>query len=304
MNREMVEAVANAVLYEGYVLYPYRASAVKNRQRWNFGVLYPPACEDNASRMQVECLARGGVLSARIRFLQLMARDTLDSTGVTVDSWQEAMEREVNVTLASLHTPHRQEFDFPAAVEPESHRIVRRREAIRGALEISAEEVGRGWFRLRLSIENATFFVGADRESALLRSFVSTHAILSLGEGEFASLLDPPEDLREAAADCRNFGAYPVLAGEPGCRDAMLCSPIILYDYPAIAPESAGALFDGTEIDEILSLRILTLTGEEKKEMHDLDEFSRRILERTEALTPEQFMQMHGTLRHPAGGKP
>ena len=49
-----------------------------------------------------------------------------------------------------------------------------------------------------------------------------------------------------------------MLVGEEGERDTMLSSPIILYDYPQIAPESPGSLFDGTEIDEILSLRILT----------------------------------------------
>jgi hypothetical protein len=76
----------------------------------------------------------------------------------------------------------------------------------------------------------------------------------------------------------------------------MLSSPIILYDYPQIAPESPGALFDGSEIDEILSLRILTLTDEEKEQMRQ-DERTREILERTEALTPEQFMKLHGTIR-------
>ena len=33
-----MEEIANAILYEGYMLYPYRASSVKNQQRWNFGV--------------------------------------------------------------------------------------------------------------------------------------------------------------------------------------------------------------------------------------------------------------------------
>ena len=41
MNIRAVEKIANAVLYEGYMLYPYRPSAVKNQQRFNFGVLYP-----------------------------------------------------------------------------------------------------------------------------------------------------------------------------------------------------------------------------------------------------------------------
>jgi hydrogenase maturation protease len=131
----------------------------------------------------------------------------------------------------------------------------------------------------------------------MLRSLVSTHTILSIREGEFVSLLDPPDEWREAAGACHNIGTYPVLVGEEGERDGLLSSPIILYDYPQIAPESAGDLFDGTEIDEILTLRILTLTDDEKREMCECDEWARQILERSERLTAEQQMKMHGTLR-------
>jgi hypothetical protein len=77
----------------------------------------------------------------------------------------------------------------------------------------------------------------------------------------------------------------------------MLSSPIILYDYPQIAPESAGDLFDGTEIDEILTLRVQALSDTEKIEMRRVDEQARKILERAENLRPEQFLKMHGTLR-------
>jgi hydrogenase maturation protease len=135
------------------------------------------------------------------------------------------------------------------------------------------------------------------RDEALMRSFVSTHTILKLENGEFVSLLDPPEVFRETAATCSNLGTYPVLAGEEGTRDCMLSSPIILYDYPQIAPESAGNLYDGTEIDEILTLRIMTLTDEEKREMRGADERARQILERTELLPAEQLMKMHGAMK-------
>ena len=77
----------------------------------------------------------------------------------------------------------------------------------------------------------------------------------------------------------------------------MLSSPIILYDYPQIAPESPGDLFDGAEIDEILTLRILTMTDEEKREMRKTDERARKMLERTESLPMEHLMKLHGTLR-------
>jgi hydrogenase maturation protease len=103
--------------------------------------------------------------------------------------------------------------------------------------------------------------------------------------------------VQELVADCKNVGAWPVLVGEPGQRDTLLASPIILYDYPQIAPESVGDLFDGTEIDEILSLRIMTLTDEEKREIRESDDRARQILERTDAMPVEQFMKLHGAVR-------
>jgi hydrogenase maturation protease len=137
----------------------------------------------------------------------------------------------------------------------------------------------------------------ANRDDALLRSLVSTHLVLGAKSGDFVSLLEPPAELQELASQCQNVGAWPVLVGEQGQRDTVLASPIILYDYPQIAPESAGDLFDGTEIDEILSLRIMTLTDAEKREMRESDERTRQILERTEAMPAEQFMKLHGGIR-------
>ena len=131
-----------------------------------------------------------------------------------------------------------------------------------------------------------------------MRSLVSTHTILGVRDGgEFVSLLDPPEEFKEAVAGCQNTGTWPVMVGEEGERDCMLSSPIILYDYPQIAPESPGDLFDGTEIDEILTLRIMTLTDAEKREMRSVDEHARRILERTETMPGEELMRMHGVMK-------
>jgi hydrogenase maturation protease len=90
------------------------------------------------------------------------------------------------------------------------------------------------------------------------------------------------------------------MVGEPGTADTVLVSPIILYDYPQVAPESPGDLFDATEIDEILTLRILTLTEEEKKQVAAVDDRARTLLERTEALSAEQLAGLHGTIRYQA----
>ena len=82
MNLERVEKIAEAVLYEGYMLYPYRPSSVKNQQRWNFGVLYPPSwCNQQSGSdrcsMQTECLLKTDAstrLTVKVRFLQIVQR--------------------------------------------------------------------------------------------------------------------------------------------------------------------------------------------------------------------------------------
>jgi hydrogenase maturation protease len=290
-----VEQIADAILYEGYILYPYRASALKNGQRWSFGVLYPSVYAvaqqgSDMSTMQCECLARGGRLNVIVRFLHLVTRE----------SWQEAVAREIETD-----GPGTRSFLFPAREDRDESGIVRRQEQIEGVIEVNVQPVQDGWSRVSVRISNCGAFdvpqsnsaAWPAREAALRRSLVSTHAILRVPGGEFASLLDPPEELRPLASECSNFGLWPVLAGDAAARDTMLASPIILYDYPQIAPESAGALFDGTEIDEILSLRILALTDDEKREMRETDPKGRSLLERTEALDAEQWLRLHGVMR-------
>jgi hydrogenase maturation protease len=345
MNLERVEKIAAAVLYEGYILYPYRPSSVKNQQRWNFGALCPQSYSEaqggtEAWAMQTECLVRGGehaALDVKVRFLHLSSREVRQTTtspanlpegaepdfqivaslevgGRIYQTWQEAVEREVgrpgvNLNALAAGEPRREAFAFPSTQETEPLRepgghvagvVVRSRQSIEGSIETAAERVGDELFKVTVRIFNRTLLADAklkSRDEALMRSLVSTHTILGVSGGEFVSLLEPPEALTEVAASCRNTGTWPVLVGEEGERDCMLSSPIILYDYPQIAPESAGDLFDGTEIDEILTLRIMTLTEEEKREMRGVDERARRILERTETLPAEQLLKLHGAMR-------
>jgi hypothetical protein len=303
MDLKIVEKIADAVLYEGYLLYPYRPSSIKNRRRFNFGVVYPRdygLAQDELFCMQTECLASSNwrmALDVRVRFLHLTARE----------GWEEAVEREVNAPALNMDdllvTPQQVSFAFPAKRSGgalcNSWRRGRQ-ELINGNIEIAGRQVAERVFKITTRILNLTPLAdvaGDSRDEALKRSLVSTHIILSARGGRFISLLDPPESLRDVAASCRNVGTYPVLVGAEGERDTMLSSPIILYDYPQIAPESAGDLFDGTEIDEMLTLRILTLTDDEKREMRGGDERARRILERTEAMPAEQLMKLHGAAR-------
>jgi hypothetical protein len=136
------------------------------------------------------------------------------------------------------------------------------------------------------------------REEAVLQSLISAHVVLVCKGGNFVSATDPPPQLHAAAAACENIALWPALLGEAPSRAVLLASPIILGDYPQIAAESPGDLFDGGEIDEILTLRVLTLTDDEKRAMQALDPRTRAILERSESLAPEQIARMHG-LVHP-----
>lgn len=345
MNLKAVQAIADAVLYEGYLLYPYRPSSAKNRQRWTFGGLYPRAWSEasgsDPSALSTQCLIEGGAgvrLDVRLRFLQPFERgvgrlnESLSAwpaggkPGFTAvpslrvgkrefHAWQEAAEREIELQglglddLLGAGVQH----DFLFAAEREMEPLcdeegairgvlLRRRESISGRMTVSAVPVAERVYRLTLQVENRTLMESANirgRDAASVYSFASTHMILMARDGAFVSPTDPPEALAELAATCRYEGAWPLLVGEAGSRDVLLCSPIILPDYPQVAPESPGDLYDGTEIDEILSLRILTMTDAEKREMAVCDPRAAKLLARTEALGAEDFMRLHGTLRDP-----
>lgn len=332
MNRRLVDQIARAVLYEGYILYPYRPST-KNRQRWTFGGIYPRSFSEaqkgsDAWSMQTQCLMVGQpqtTVEIHVRFLHLMNRavekqagkefqavELLEVEGKAFHAWQEAVERDVAIGPVALgellDQPSHQPFDFPRHHQTEALRnsagiiigqLVREQQAIQGHAEISARTVADKTFELTIRLENQTPFdaAPANRDDALLRSFVSTHLLLGARGGEFVSLTDPPDALRQAASECRNVGCWPVLVGEAGEKDTMLASPIILEDYPRIAPESPGDLFDGGEIDEILTLRILTLTDAEKQQVAAVDERARHLLARTESLAREQLAGLHGVMR-------
>ena len=158
-----------------------------------------------------------------------------------------------------------------------------------------------GVFRVTVKIQNQTPLddgLAASRDEALMQGLVSTHTVLSARDGEFVSHdRSAGAHIASSPPACRNVGCWPVLVGDEGDTDTMLSAPIILYDYPQIAPESPGELFDGTEIDEILTLRIMTLTDDEKAAMAAVDERARAVLARTESLEKEQMLGLHGTFR-------
>ncbi|MFK0293700.1 hypothetical protein ACIQU6_24945 [Streptomyces sp. NPDC090442] len=327
--------VADAVLFEGYVLYPYRASAAKNRLRWQFGVLVPPrwgADRGEPSHQRTACLMEpraGARLRAELRFLRAQRRTVQrlrpDGTFETVPElelpdrvlvpWDEGVEERcpVDVPVAGLAgdgvtVP----FTRPAGEETEPvhdadgrqvGRLVRRRAEISGTLRLTARELAGPYAvrQLTATVTNTSDWQpgpdAGDRDAALPRSLVAAHLLLGLTAGRFLSQTDPPEWARGAVADCRNEHVWPVLAGPPGSADVVLSAPIILADHPAIAPESPGALYDALEIDEILTLRTAALTDQEKREARGTDPRAAEVIALADGMPPEVLERLHGAVR-------
>jgi hypothetical protein len=258
MNLAPVEAIVKAVLYEGYILYPYRASNVKNRQRWTFGDVYPRQDDSFACSVQTECLVRGSlesVIEVHVRFLHLMRREVGEFASPMTEppagqepaytnvaslkvgegvsqSWEEAVERDVTAPSLMLKqltgAPVKMPFAFAGQ---RSLKLLRGQDGyvygllihtsadVQGELTIAAAGVAPGVFRLTVRIDNVTPLGDtgpSERREARWRAFASTHTILGVHDGAFISLLDPPNELKDAAAACNNQGTWPVLAGEEG----------------------------------------------------------------------------------------
>ncbi|MFC4504425.1 MULTISPECIES: hypothetical protein [Streptomyces] len=332
----LARQVADAVLFEGYVLYPYRASAAKNRLRWQFGVLVPPAwgadCEEHDFQ-HTECLMEpkaDATLSVEARFLHARRRTVqralpggdfetvpeLHLEDRVLVPWDEGDEERVEL-VASVEQLLGDGVEFPFLrparddTEPVVDaagrtvgRLVRRSAGISGTVRLSARELDGPYRVLRLTaiVENTTAWTppegcAADRDAALPHSLVATHLLMALDAGSFLSMTDPPEWAKGAVAACRNLHTWPVLAGEPGRADLVLSSPIILEDHPAIAPESPGALYDSTEIDEILALRTAALTDEEKREARGTDARAAAVIDLADSMPAEVLERLHGAVR-------
>jgi hypothetical protein len=278
MDFASVDPIARAILYEGYLLYPYRTSSLKNRQPCSFGSIFPKSYAQAAGdieswSMQIECLAWGDdstVLQGAVRFLQARGPD--------------AVEREVCLPESCLGalTALPREVEFSFTLDDAS--------PLQGLVRLSAERVAPSVRKVRVVIENQT------PAGTIIHVMLSTHAILGVRGGRFHSLIDPGDDARPWADACKNRGAWPVLVGDRALQNLVLAAPIILYDFPEIAPESPGNLFDGTEVDELLTLRIMTLSDAEKQTMRCHDS-TRALLERTETLANDQMSALHGRLR-------
>jgi hypothetical protein len=335
-----VRAVADAILYEGYILYPYRKSSPKNRVRWQFGILAPrdwverdgPVAPSVAGsveswQQQTECLFEvpdtdAATVEVRVRYLQCQAKTVQrrdeDGRYRSVEEWHHGGQRYLSFDEAVAHEQRivaavsdllERERTVPIGVAggedvddlgDGSLRVLRHRWPLAATATLRAERLPGGTgYRLRVRIENAVRGIAAQtpRESALRHCLIATHTLLGGRDLRFLSLIEPPDWAVPHVAACRNVHTFPVLAGDIGARDRMLSSPILLYDHPQVAPESPGDLHDAAEIDEILSLRTLTLTDEEKREARATDPRAAAIVDRVEDMPDEVLARLHGAIR-------
>jgi hypothetical protein len=277
---DALDRLLRAVLYEGYALYPYRPSALKNQRRFAFGVVYPRAWaerEREAAHVRVEVIASAhaaAMVSARIVFLRLLRGGGAREEAFEVAPRAIGAPGDAGAQTAAIERP-------PLQLE----------------LETEVAAAGPGLWRYSLELRNETRLPpGADREAAMDHAPASTHVVLRLaGGGTLVSAIEPPPHAAAAVAACRSSGLYPVLAG----GGAMLASPIILPDRPELATESPGDFFDSTEIDELLTLRVLLLTDNEKREAAAADPRVAALLARTEALGLGATARLHGAVRTP-----
>ncbi len=329
MSTATAEAIADTVLYEGYVLYPYRASAAKNRVRWQVGLVtpraYAEATQSDPWCAQTDCLVEAGRcarLTVRVRGLHVQQRTVEDATGsrrtdgIEVDGrqfveWDEAVVAEFTREAIALDTyptswverwalaPYYAEELIRHPDGRVAARLLRQRREIRVAVHFALDRCDH-LIKICVRVENETPCEARaldQRDDAVRQSLAGTHVILAIDDGAFISLLEPSPRDAQAAAACANHHTFPVLVGAPGSHSVMLSSPIIFYDYPVIAPESRGDFFDATEIDELLTLRVQTMTDDEKREARATDARAAAVLDRCEAMTAGSMRELHGAIR-------
>lgn len=276
-----VDAIVKAVLYEGYALYPYRPSALKNQRRFAFGAVYPKAWATVAREpylMRSECV--------------------IERTG-------DAASVEIAVRFLVLHRGGGASEETiamsPCPLEPGAWRHYTARAGIQIEIQIDIVDAGDGLHRVAIEIENVTAAAASlDREAAMDLTMASTHTVVKAVGGTAVSSIDPPAHAAQVVAACRTVGAYCILVA----RDTILCSPIVLSDYPEIAADSPGDFFDGTEMDEMLTLRVLTMTDAEKAEAIASDPRIAELVERTTALGIERTARLHGVATRADGRVP
>jgi hypothetical protein len=272
--------------------------------------------------------AGGAQLDLYVRFLQVQSRivqaastegwqpvDELLVGGTLWIPFHEAVAREIpllGIPLDEL-TPGRDlAVTVPSGEADEDlleggrpvGRLVRTRRGLQGTVTVTRRDGSDPRLAVvGVRVDNHTPWEPGDvpgwtaRDVAARYSFVGTHVLVSARGTRFVSLLDGPGWADADTSSCRQHRCWPEMVADDDGTDAVLVSPIVLGDHPSIAPESAGDLFDATEIDEILTLRVMTMTEEEKAEARGTDPRAAAILARCDAMTDEAMVALHGARR-------
>jgi len=324
-------AIADTVLYEGYLLFPYTASTRKNQMRWQFGVVVPLAYEavgtgehgEQQTDVLFEATGAAPAVDVLVRFLHVVARTveaaqsdgsfrevpSLTVDGTTHVTFDETRERDVALTLVMSPGAHeKMSFNFDGEHRIETlhasdgtvaGRVVRECLPISGVLEATAAPVDASptLRRMRVRLENHSDIVaGRERAGVLRTAFVSAHTLLGARDGSFLSPIDPPAYAGAATAVFQNRHTWPVLVGDAQVdaqrAGIVLSSPIVLGDFPQVATQTAEA-HDGTEIDELLRLGVLGLSDAERAEARATDPRARAIVDRAERFDAAEHARIH-----------
>jgi hypothetical protein len=322
--------IANAILYEGYLLYPYTASASKNKMRWQFGVVVPTAYEaagtlerGNQHTEFIIDVTENTRIDALLRFLHVDARivevlqcdayvevPALEIDGTRHLSFDETVECEV-----ALHLDLAASDSASVLVRYEANRVVeelrdksgalvgrtiRQRWPLAGTFEVKALAVeGNPAIRkLVIDAENKSEIITARERGEVLRTaFISTHTLLAIENGAFLSPIDPPDYAEAATETLANRCPWPILMGS-GKVDAQrspiaMSTPIVLGDFPELGKKTEADAFDGTEIDELLTLSVLSLSDAERAEARATDPRARAIVDRAERFGADDIARLH-----------
>ncbi|MDX6401930.1 MAG: hypothetical protein QOF27_2536 [Gaiellaceae bacterium] len=250
--------LVSSLLYEGYALYPYTPGATKNATPTPFGIVYPPSYA-----------ARSGATFDHLQMQCLLRAEREPEVRPEVYFLQSVGER---------HTAVERRVGVGAFAFGDLH----------GDVTLTVEEEAPGLWRTTLRVQNTSAAPdGLARAEALERSLLSTHALLRARSGQFVSPLE--------VEGCVNVNTWPVLASPSD--DAVLGAAIMLPDHPQLAPQSRGALFDNTEIEEALRLHLLALSDGEREEIAREDPVVREMVDGALKTTPEEIFALHGVMR-------
>lgn len=317
----VLDSLTKTVLYEGYSIFPYHRTSVKNLKPIPFGVIYPEQYHSHhphaPTRMKTECIVaaqKNCTVNITVRFLHLITTRIFQQTdkenaSLQSEGWQ-TIERQINSGNLFISELIGNKKIFPIAYdridedknvydennelkEKQSNSVLKIKGTV--AIEVFAIEKTDNVFRISITVSNDTSLINAEsisRGEVLQQSFLSTNTILKATNGEFISDQNPSEEFKEIVAKCEKIGTWPILIDES--NTTMLSSPIILYDYPKINAQSNLDLFDSLEIEEMLILHLSAMSDNEKQQIGERDEKMREMLDKASQVTPKELLDLHG----------